>query len=385
MNRAADQIKKVIIAGAGVGGLSAAVALHRRGIEVEVYEKHLGPQKHTTGFTLWSYAIARLDELGIGADAMKSIGSPVETTEIRNQKGRLISKMPVGEVSRKLGHASYEIRRPRLLEALEACLPAGTVRRGVECLSAKSTQHGAVIELPDGAMASGDLVIGADGIRSNLRQCVSGATELRDSGYRGCSAVANFSSESLPPNVHIDVWGRGGKAGIAEVGEGRARWYLTWKTKLDAKRQTRAQLSEFYADWDPILGSVIEATDESDIIHHEFFDIPPIKTWRLGRVILLGDAAHATTPFAAMGANMTIEDVAVLMDQFEQRDSTEAALSGFEEARKKRTEEIVKKGKSMARLTQLHSSFAAWLRDQAFLHMPPEEVEKVTEAMASGD
>jgi 2-polyprenyl-6-methoxyphenol hydroxylase-like FAD-dependent oxidoreductase len=132
--KATDKIKKVVIAGAGVGGLTAAVALHRRGIDVEVYEKHEAAAKHTTGFTLWSYAIARLAALGVGPKEMEGIGSTVEVTEIRNQKGRLISEMPVGEVSRKLGHESYEIRRPRLLEALEACLPAGTVRRGAECV-----------------------------------------------------------------------------------------------------------------------------------------------------------------------------------------------------------------------------------------------------------
>lgn len=383
--KATDKIKKVVIAGAGVGGLTAAVALHRRGIDVEVYEKHEAAAKHTTGFTLWSYAIARLAALGVGPKEMEGIGSTVEVTEIRNQKGRLISEMPVGEVSRKLGHESYEIRRPRLLEALEACLPAGTVRRGAECVSAESTGDTATIELADGSRVSGDLVIGADGIHSKIRDSVAGPSELRDSGYRGCSAVAKFSNESLPPHRHIDIWGRGGKAGMSDVGEGNARWYLTWKAKVDAKRQTRAQLCESYAGWDPLVVQLIEATDESAIIHHEFFDMASIATWRQGRVVLLGDAAHATTPFAAMGANMTIEDIAVLMDLFDEKIGVEAALQSFEEARKKRTEDIVAKGRTMARLTQLHSPFAAWLRDQAFLHMPEEDTKRVTQEMASGD
>ena len=378
------KVEKVVIAGAGVGGLTAALTFHQHGIPVEVYEKYPGVQKHTTGFTLWSYAIGRLAHLGLEPKEMAHIGSPVETTEIRNEKGRVISNMPVGEVSRKLGHDSYEIRRPRLLEALEAKLPPGTVRRGIECVSAESAEDSASILLADGSRVSGDLVIGADGIHSKLRESVVGPTELRDSGYRGCSAVAVFSGEELPPNTHIDVWGHGGKAGMSEVGEGRARWYLTWKTKLDEKRQTRAQLVDAYTSWDPILGKLIAATEENDIIHHEFFDIAPIKTWRQGRVILVGDAAHATTPFAAMGANMAIEDVSVLAEALEKSSEVEAALQGFEESRKKRTEDIVAKGRTMARLTQLHSSFAAWLRDQAFLHLPPEETERVTREMASG-
>ena len=380
-----NRITKVLIAGAGVGGLTAALSLHRRGVQVEVYEKYKGMQRHTTGFTLWSYAITRLQELGLGPSEMETVGTPVEVMEIRNQKGRLIAKMPIGEVSRELGADSYEIKRPRLLEAIESQLPEGTVRRGVECVSAESSGNAATLEFADGSKATGDLVIGADGIHSNLRASVSGPSELRDSGYRGCSAVTDYTSRDDLAHFHIDIWGKGGKAGIADVGEGRIRWYLTWKTKLDNEMQTREQLLSAHQGWDPILLEVIESTPESEILHHQFFDIAAIETWRRGRIVLLGDAAHATTPFAAMGANMTIEDVAVLTEQLEQAPEVDSALAAFEDARKQRTEDIVSKGQSMARLTQLHSSFAAWLRDQAFLHMPEKETEKVTREMASGE
>ena len=274
---------KAVIAGAGVGGLTAAVALHRRGIPVSVYEKHVGLQHHMTGFTLWSYSIARLAELGIGSSELEVVGTPIEVTEIRNQEGRLISKMPVGEVSRKLGAESYDIRRPRLLEVLEAQLPAGTVRRGTECVGATTDGGQASLELADGSRVTADLVIGADGIHSRLRESVTGPTELRDSGYRGCSAVAEFSSDELPAHHHFDIWGKGGKAGIADVGEGKVRWYLTWKTKHDAELQTREQLLPAYRDWDPVITAVIEATDQSDIVHHSFYDIAPIETWRKGQ------------------------------------------------------------------------------------------------------
>jgi 2-polyprenyl-6-methoxyphenol hydroxylase-like FAD-dependent oxidoreductase len=97
-----------------------------------------------------------------------------------------------------------------------------------------------------------------------------------------------------------------------------------------------------------------------------------------------GDAAHATTPFAAMGANMAIEDSIELANLIGGCDDIEQALDDFQDLRKKRTEGIVKHGRFMARMTQLHSPLAAWLRDQAFLHMPAEEIERVTKEMASG-
>lgn len=378
-------VRRVVIAGAGVGGLSAALALHRLGVSVEIYEKYPGTQHHTTGFTLWSYAVARLAALGVGPEDMDRVGSAVEITEIRNQAGRLISKMPVGEVSRKLGAESYEVRRPVLLETLEARLPADTVRRDCECVAAHDEGETASLELADGSRVTADLVIGADGIHSKLRESVTGPTALHDSGYRGCAGVAEFSSDRLPPKHHIDIWGKGSKAGVGDIGHGLARWYLTWKVKRDAQFQTRAQILDAVRDWDPLLAEVVAATREPEISHHGFFDIPPIETWRKGRIVLIGDAAHATTPFAAMGANMTIEDVAVLVPGLERGNRVETALETFEAARKKRTEDVVSKGRTMARLTQLHSSFAAWLRDEAFLHMPPDATERVTREMASGE
>jgi FAD-dependent urate hydroxylase len=378
-------IHRVAIAGAGVGGLTLALGLHRAGIPVSVFEKYPGAQKHATGFTLWSYSAQRLADFGFSAEKMDSVGSWVETTEIRNQAGRVISRMPVGEVSRALGAESYEVRRPQMLAAIEAELPVGTVRRGVACTHAVTEDDQAFLVLEGGERINADLVVGADGIHSTLRTVVAGPTELRDSGYRGCSAVARFSAGLLPPHTHVDLWGKGGKAGIADVGDGVVRWYLTWKAEADAQLQTREQLLAAYAEWDPVMTQVITQTADEAITHHTYADIAPIRTWRQGRVVLMGDAAHATTPFAAMGANMAIEDAGVLVEALADSDTVEAALMTFEISRKKRAEDVVAKGRIMGRVTQLHSPFAAWLRDQAFLHMPEDDTERVTREMASGD
>ena len=380
-----EKIDHVAIAGAGVGGLALALGLHHAGIRVSVFEKYSTPQKHNTGFTLWSYSVRRLANFGFGPDQMEEVGASIEYTEIRNQGGRIISKMPVGEVSRSLGSESYEVRRADLLQKIEDQLPEGTVRRGLACTHAETENDRAFLELENADRIEADLVIGADGIHSALREIIAGPTPLHESGYLGCSALCEIPETALPKNTHIDIWGRGGKAGISEVSPGLARWYLTWKAKKDAERQTKTQLLAAYADWGDLITQAIEATVEADIVHHTYADISAIPTWHRGRVALLGDAAHATTPFAAMGANMAIEDASVLVEALTENHRVSDALSIFEDSRKKRTEDVVIKGRRMSRLTQLHSPFAAWLRDQAFLHMPAEDTERVTREMASGE
>jgi 2-polyprenyl-6-methoxyphenol hydroxylase-like FAD-dependent oxidoreductase len=375
-----------VIVGGGVGGLTAAIALQRAGISCEVHEKHTELQRRATGFTLWSYAIQRLHGLGVPPAALDAAGGAIEFTEIRNQAGKLIEQMPVGAVSRALGAPSYDMRRADFLSALIAQLEPGTLHMGSECVAVTPGAERASIELAGGARIEADLVIGADGIHSVLRDPVAGGSELRYSGYAAVAAVLPFEHDLLQRNRHVEIWAKGSKGGVADVGRGLARWYVTAKLPSGAiARFGKREALDHVRGWYPLLAAAIEATDEAEIVRTEAWDLRPLDTWINGRVVLLGDAAHATTPFAAMGANMTIDDANVLVGLLVEKHAVADALVEFQAHRKRRTEDIVKKGRLMGRVSQLHSPFAAWLRDQAFLHMPPDQVERVTREMASGE
>ena len=134
-----------------------------------------------------------------------------------------------------------------------------------------------------------------------------------------------------------------------------------------------------------MLRAAVEATDEGQFARSEAWDLPPLDTWVSGRLVLLGDAAHATTPFAAMGANMAIADACSLAARLSADGELGAALHAFQEERKAHTEAVVKHGRRMGLMTQLHSPVLAWLRDQAFLHMPADRMEQVARAMAAGE
>jgi 2-polyprenyl-6-methoxyphenol hydroxylase-like FAD-dependent oxidoreductase len=377
---------RVVIVGGGVGGLTLALALQRAGIACEVHEKHAALQRRATGFTLWSYAIRSLLGLGVDAAALAASGGAIECTEIRNQEGKLIESMPVGEVSRSLGAPSYDMRRADFLATLIRHLAPGTVRMGSECLGVEPGGGGARARLAAGSVAEGDLVVGADGIHSVLRDAVAGRAELRYSGFAAVAAVLPFRHELLLPGRHVEIWARGSKGGVADVGKGLARWYVTARLPAGAGAHVeKPAVLEHIRGWYPLLAAAVEATDAAELVHTEAWDLKPLSTWVSGRAVLLGDAAHATTPFAAMGANMTIEDACILADLLGAGGDVDAALAEFQEHRKRRTEDVVRKGRLMGKVSQLHSPFAAWLRDQAFLHMPPDQVEKVTREMASGE
>lgn len=377
---------KVVIAGGGVGGLTTALALRRVGVDVEVHEKYPQPQGRATGFTIWSYSIKQLTALGLERDVLDRIGSAIEVTEIRNQAGDLLEQMPVGEVSAKLGAPSYDIRRDQLQAALIALLPAGTVHMGSEVAGVEGDADAATAILADGSRVRGDLLIGADGIHSVVRTYVVGERPLRYSGYTAVGAVIPFDSPQYPTHRHVEIWAKGSKGGIADVGDGHVRWYVTRKVPAEAGHAfPKAAVLEHIRDWYDLLREAVEATDAADTVVSEAWDLAPLPTWIKGRVVLLGDAAHATTPFAAMGANMAIGDAVSLAELVTSDRPLAAALQEFQDSRKKRTEEVVKHGRTMGRLQQLHAPLLAWMRDQFFLHVPPDKLEEITRGMAAGE
>src|SRR6266545_4607508 len=155
---------RVVIVGGGVAGLTLALALQREGVDIAVHEKFDHLQGRTTGFTIWSYAIQTLISIGLDEQALDRVGSAIEVTEIREQDGTLIGTLPVGEASRELGAPSYDINRRDLQETMVAALGSDAVHMGSECVGVEQDENTATALLAAGRRASGDLVVGADGI-----------------------------------------------------------------------------------------------------------------------------------------------------------------------------------------------------------------------------
>lgn len=379
------ELERVVVVGGGVGGLTVALGLAKAGVAVEVHEKYDHLARRASALTLWSFAIERLRELGI--EDPDEFGTPIDVTEIRERDGTLIEEVPVGKVCRSLGALSYEVDRRRFRAACLKLLGEGVVRTGSECVGVEQDAQGAAALLAGGGRAKGDLVIGADGAHSVTRSYVTANPRLDYAGYSAWAGVIErFEHPALQPNRHVEVWGGGSIGGVADLGGGRARWYVTHATPPGIKwgDVEKKRILDHVADWYGLVGDAVEAADSASIVTMEAWELEPLESWIDRRVVLLGDAAHLTTPSVSGGACTTIEDAAALVSQLTGGEALPEALRAFEHERKRHDERMVRESRWIGKLQHMHSPVGRWVRDHALEHLPRSQAERIAERMARG-
>ena len=344
---------KVIIAGAGLGGLSAAACLLQRGFEVRVFEQ--APQLAEVGAGIQQSAnsVKVLYALGL-RDALERIGVKPRDYEFRRfDTGELMHKIPfAGAHEEKHGTPYYHLHRADfhqiLVDRVRAMDP-GCITLNARVTGFDERPGGVTVKLADGAQASGDVLVGADGIKSVIRARIAGETPARYTGYVAWRVTV--ARERLPPGVMDMVgavwcgprnhcvlyWLRSGRL-LNFVG---CPEHAAWDEESWTQRRPWEELKAAYAGWHPRIQAILDAADRNECYRWALNDRMPIRHWSSARVTLLGDAAHPTLPFLAQGACMAIEDGAVLARALEGAGSVPEALQLYQRARVERCARVV--------------------------------------------
>jgi 2-polyprenyl-6-methoxyphenol hydroxylase-like FAD-dependent oxidoreductase len=363
---------KAIVIGAGIGGTTAATALLRRGIEVEVYEQAPGLLPLGAGITLWGNAIGCLDELGL-KEPIVAQGTPVTTGEIRTSSGRVLVRTSADVFRQTLGQPTIAILRSALHDVLVGALPEGVLRLGHELESFTQDDAGVTARFTNGREARGGLLIAADGIRSKVRQTVIGDGPPRYAGYSGWLGVAPFSHPDLPPGLVIEAWGRGSRFGALHCGAGHIYWFSAENRSgpvPTARPGLKSDVLRLVRGWHEPFPRLIEATPADRITEVPFLDREPRRPWRQGRVALLGDAAHPMTPNIGQGACQAIEDALALAECISTAPTIEAALDAYEKCRFARTAGFVREARRLGWLAQRESSLFCAVRNFLVRSLP---------------
>ena len=340
------------IVGGGIGGVAAAVALHRAGFRATVYERARELGEVGAGMMLWPNATRVLKQLGL-LDRVAVLSGPNRHFLVRSSEGAILMNIALGHFD----VPALCTRRCDLLAALLSALPAERIRLGCEFESFEGGRDSVALRFAGGLSAEHDVVIGADGIRSRLRSQLLDVHEPVYRGYTIWRGIARIE-DAVAFGSNSETWGRGKRFGILNTGNDRFTWYAaanTGATHIDSPEGRRSELLRMFADWHYPVGALIEATAEDSILRNGAYDLPPLRRWGHGRITLLGDAAHPCTPNLGLGGCMTLEDALVLGRSFCAETDPERALRRYESLRRRRTRHVQQRSLLMGHIGQWES------------------------------
>jgi 2-polyprenyl-6-methoxyphenol hydroxylase-like FAD-dependent oxidoreductase len=357
--------RRAIIVGAGIGGLTSAIALRRAGVEVQVLEREPEIREAGAGIALWPNAVLALRRLGIG-EAIEAAGRRATEGALRTWTGEPLGPTVADQLERSFGAPLVVVHRSALQAALRAAFPPDALTLGREAVAIDQDDAGAAVRFSDGSVARGDFVIGADGIRSRVRAAIFGDGAPRYAGYtawRGVLSMDTSLSNELPLG---ESWGRGALFGVARLAGSQAYWWASTRTserRSGTPAEEKESLLRRFGAWHPSVPALIDATVPEAIIRTPLYDRRPSPRWTNGRVALLGDAAHPMLPNLGQGACQAIEDALVLADVVRSDLDDAEALAAYAAIRAKRANGIVRRSRQMARMAHLRNPLALGARN----------------------
>lgn len=338
---------RIVIVGAGIGGLTAGLALQRRGFKVEIYERAAEIREIGAGLIVTANARKALRDLGVD-EALEAVSSCVPTMRTCNYAtGEVIREDSNAAMLEKYGMATLQVHRVDLhrllMEAVQANDP-DALHAAHEFVDLEQDKDSVVVRFANGASIRGDVMIGADGNVSAVRSKLFPGEAASFNGQVAFRALIpiEFVPERVleiesgmyagPKRYLLHYQLRGGSI-MNLIGCGQSE---TWEEEGWAIRATNQEFADAYADFAPFLGDLIRNIPDGNLFKWGLRDREPLKNWTMGKVAMLGDAAHPMTPFLGQGACLAIEDGLLLGRAFAASDDLSEALSRYEGARKER-------------------------------------------------
>lgn len=364
-----------IIVGAGTAGLGAHVSLRRAGFEILHFERKATVEERGGNLAIWPNGGRVLADYG-ARELLDGVGFPPAGFSTFDAQGELVSRAEFGPVADRMGMPMYMIPRAHFQGMLFDFIGRDSIQMGVACTAVSQDDEGVTVTFDDGQTVRADVLVAADGVRSPIRRHVAGDVPLQHVGitiWTGWMVDDGFLETVSPrPDSMVEFWGPGRRMVFMPSGRGYAGFTFLVRTPENfSVPDPHKWLSEAFGSFPPAAGKILDRLRDERIIEWQVYDIPPLPRWHSGRVVLIGDAAHAASPTLGQGAGMALEDGYVLGQCLTQTDlPMEARLAEFVSRRKTRAEKLSAESRA---------------RSLASTEDDPERLAAIQKAVRSGD
>lgn len=353
---------RIAIIGGGIGGLTTALALQQAGFEFGVYEQAPALLDVGAAIAIWPNAMRVLERVDIAEKVLEKAGVMREIRWL-DQNGRLINRVSISETT--ASSPAVALHRADLQNTLLHALPPSSIHLGHSLVDYTQRGDKVIANFANGQSTEADFLIGADGIHSRVRAQFINDGEPVFRGYTVWRGISPAVPATVPPATAIEIHGHGQRFGIGPVGLGRVGWWAAANTIADTN-----DLLQLFDGWYPPVLELLEATPFSTILKTGAFDRESNKSWGTGRMTLLGDAIHPTTPNLGQGGCLAMEDAMVLARCFQKYGAVEEALRRYERCRYRRTTAITRYSRYYGRVGQFENILARGFRKTALALIP---------------
>lgn len=345
----------IVIIGAGIGGLSAGIALQRHGHRVRLFDRVAQLTPAGAAISVWPNGVEVLEKLGLG-EAIKAASGTMDAMSYSTREGELLTRFSLEPLYSAVEQRACPIARTALQKILLDACGAHNVTLGVSCDAVEPSGDGVRVTLSDGQQIDADLVVAADGTHSRLRNYVVGRDVVRDyCGYVNWNGRVDASDDLAPATEWTQFVGDHKRVSLMPMGNGQ--FYFFFDVPLPAgtaneRDRYREELRSHFGDWAAPVRSLIERLDPSIVSRVEIHDMVPIDSFVKGRVVLLGDAAHPMAPDLGQGGCQAMEDAWVLARCLHRDpENVAAALAHYDQARAERTAQIMLRARARSQVT----------------------------------
>lgn len=374
-----------LILGGGIAGLTTAIALKKIGIEAVVAESAPEIKAVGAGLALAANAMMALRQIGVAEQVIQE-GRELLAFSIYDQKGKLISRTDTDPANSKFGISNFTIHRADLHRVLLAQLDSKNVLTGKRSVDFTEDSEGYVVRFEDGEQVRAKYLIVAEGIHSAIRKKMLPDAKIRYSGYTCWRGIMDNSGLNIQETS--ETWGKNGRFGVTPLAKNQVYWYACINEELpnsSLKNYSKTDLEKNFKDFHFPIPQVLAGTRPDQIIWNDILDLEPLNQFAYGNLVLIGDAAHATTPNMGQGACMAIEDAAVLASCLAKTPDPALAFQAFEKRRLSRTRKIVTDSWRLGQLAQLENPLLMNLRNAFFRMIPKKVTQKQIETLYQVD